>query len=154
MSKILYITKKYEKEVQESIDIKGLDIQYKKLEIDLDCYKHPKEHPNDSINDEVSFYDIIGDSYSLIANEYYLAENDTRNFIKNIYLFLLAKSKSYKHENNGIEIMRKNIKKKHENKTEHEKIMFCAASIGKLVLFEPYGNNLGCEIIKAMYHED
>lgn len=155
-TKIIYKTKKWDRESQESRKNKGLEGQYKNLEQIVETYTNPNQlsDPNDAIKEAVSFYDLLGGIYFLIASDYYLLDNNIFDFLKNIYLCILAKSLSYKHENNGIEITRKTIKKKHENKTEFDKIMFCAASIGKPELFEQYGNNLGCEIIKAMYYED
>ena len=75
-------------------------------------------------------------------------------FLKYIYLSVKSYAMSYENEKAGVQITNSAIERAHKTERNLEEAMFCAASIGKLELFEQYGNNLGCEIIKAMYHED
>ena len=154
--KILFKTKKWDKEFMELKDTGALEAPKNNIDQYIKTFTDPKSdpNPNRTIDDAASFYDLISRHYSIAANNYYLLKNDIINFLKYMYLFVLSATESYKLEKNGVEITRSNLKKEHDTKQQHDEIMMCAAAIDKLELFEEYGTNLGCEIIKAMYHED
>ena len=153
-TKILYKTKKWDKDVQERIKMKSSELRFKNIEYDIMHYKEPESSPYLSIKDEATFYHLLGNNYFLIADGFYIDDNDITNFIKHIYIFILAVLRSYELEESGVEITNSAIKRAHEQQRDIEKIIFSATAIGKIELFEKYGTNTGCEIIKAMYHED
>ena len=156
-TKILYKTKKWDKEVQNSIKMKSIELYNQNVTIDIDCYKYPEKHssfPDTSIRDAVSFYDLLGGEYDILADMYYLTNNSLNDVIKHLFLYILAEAESYRLAEEGVEITNPSIVYNRGLQRDIEKIMFSAAAIGKIELFEQYGNNLGCEIIKAMYHED
>ena len=156
-TKILYKTKKWDKEVQHCIKMKSIELYKQNVATDIDCYTHPENHtsfPDTTIDDAASFYSQLGGDYSILSWKYYLIENDIVNYIKYLYLYIIAEAKSYKLAEDGIEITNPSIVHDRELQRDLEETMFCATSIDKPELFEPYGNNLGCEIIKAMYHEN
>ncbi len=156
ITKILYKRKNWDKEVIERKKIEALERNKENIERCIETYINPKLAPNPkaTIDDAVSFYDLLGGKYHIAANDYYLLENDIINYLKYMYLFVLSATESYKLEKNGVEITRSNLKKEHDTKQQHDEIMMCAAAIDKSELFKEYGTNIGCEIIKAMFHED
>ena len=155
--KILYKTKKWDKELQNNKKMNSIEMYRRNVATCIDCYTHPENHssfPKTSIDDPVSFYYQLGSKYIILSGEYYLLEENADNLISHLYLYVLALSKAYELAKSGVEITNPAIEKAYEEDRDLEKVMFCATAIVNIELFEEYGTNLGCEIIKAMYHED
>ena len=155
-TKILYKTKKWDKEVNEMKKVKAIDLNLQNIDLCIRQYTNPDSLYGSQkvIRDVVSFYHLLGGKYSLFADKLYLLNADMNGFLKYIYLSVKSYAMSYENEKAGVQITNSAIERAHKTERNLEEAMFCAASIGKLELFEQYGNNLGCEIIKAMYHED
>lgn len=158
MAKIQYKFRKWDKEVKESTAIKAIELQYRNLQKTIDLYLNPDKFEEEVIRDiricdSSSFYSLLGGKYFLLADDIYLLENDTDKSIGFLYMFVKAKARSYELELSGVTITNPAIANKHSQKSELEQISFAAAAIGKLELFEKYGDGIGCELIKAMYHK-
>ena len=152
-TKILYCTKKYEKEALENVKMGGPDLYLKNLETEIDEYLHPEKHCRGGIDDAVSFYHMIGGTYAILSRDHYFAK-DLSGAVKYLYLFVLAMAKSFEYKRAGVEITNIAIQNAFNRERNIEKAMFSAYLLDKPELFEQYGDNLGCEITKAMYRED
>ncbi len=150
---ILYCTKKYEKEVLHNQKMGGPDLYLKNLETEIDEYLYPEKQRWGGIDDAVSFYHMIGGTYALLSRDHYLAK-DILGTVKYLYLFVLAMAKSFDHKRAGVKITNISIQNGFDRERNIEKAMFSAYLLGDPKLFEQYGDNLGCEIIKVMYNED
>ncbi len=159
MKKIQYKCRKWDKEVKNVIAFKSFGGSCKNIQLITDLYFTPekfKDTPiyNQRIKDPVSFYEQLGGQYELLSYEIYLTEGDTESSIGYLYLYVKALARSYELELSGVVITNPAIESRHSQKRDLEQISFAAAAIGKLELFEKYGDGIGCELIKAMYHKD
>lgn len=159
MKKIPYKCRKWDKEVKNVIAFKSFGGSYKNIQLITDLYLNPEIFRGTTIYDQrikdpVSFYEQLGGQYELLSYEIYLAEGDIESSIGYLYLYIKAMAKSYELEASGVAITNPAIRNTRSQKRELEQISFAAAAIGKLELFEKYGDGIGCELIKAMYHND
>lgn len=159
MLKFQYKCRKWDKEVKDTIAFNSIGGSSKNIQSILDHYMNPeifKGTPSfdERIEDSVSFYDLLGGQYRLLANDIYLLKGDIYESIGYLYLYVKLKAKSYELELSGVTITNCAIEGNHSQKRELEQISFAAAAIGRLELFEKYGDGIGCELIKAMYHKD
>ncbi len=159
MVKIQYKYRKWDKEVKESTAVKAIELQYKNIQTTIDLYLNPEKFKEEVIRnlricDPASFYDLLGGTYFLLANDMYLLESDTDASIGYLYLYVKSLARSYELELSGVTITNPAIEGIHSQKRELEQISFAAAAIGRLELFEKYGDGIGFELIKAMYHKD
>lgn len=159
MVKIQYKYRKWDKEVKESTAVKAIELQYKNIQTTIDLYLNPEKFKEEVIRnlricDPASFYDLLGGTYFLLANDMYLLESDTDASIGYLYLYVKALARSYELELSGVTITRSAIERNHSQKRDLEQISFAAAAIGRFELFEKYGDGIGCELIKAMYYRD
>lgn len=159
MKKIPYKCRKWDKEVKSVIDFKSFGGSCKNIQLITNLYLTPEIFSGTSIYDQrikdpVSFYEQLGGQYELLSYEIYLPEGDTDASIGYLYLYVKALAKSYELELSGVTITNCAIEAIHTQKRELEQISFAAAAIGRFELFEKYGDGIGCELIKAMYHKD
>lgn len=159
MAKIQYKYRKWDKEIKELIAINSIDSRYKNIKLFTDLYLTPEKFKDtpiyeQRIEDPVSFYEQLGGEYELLASKIYLIKGDTESSIGYLYLYVKALARSYELELSGVTITNPAIANEHSQKNELEQISFAATAIGKLELFEKYGDGIGCELIKAMYHKD
>lgn len=159
MLKIQYKCRKWDKEVKESTKNKGIDLQHKNIQTKIDLYLNPEQFKNEFIYnfrilDSASFYAQLSLSYFILSGNEYMLENDIDASIGYLYLYVKALAKSYELEASGIKIQNPAIEGRHSQKKDLEWISFAAAAIGRFELFEKYGDGIGCELIKAMYHKD
>ena len=159
MKKISYKCRKWDKEVKNVIDFKSFGGSRKNIQLISDLYLNPEIYRgtpiyNQRIKDPVSFYEQLGGQYELLSYEIYLIEGDIESSIGYLYMYVKSLAKSYELELSGVTITNCAIEGKHSQKRELEQISFAAASIGRFELFEKYGDGIGCELIKAMYHKD
>lgn len=159
MFKIQYKYRKWDKEVKELSAINSIDSRYKNVKLCTDLYLTPekfKDTPiyDQRIEDPVSFYEQLGGEYELLASKIYLIKGDTESSIGYLYLYVKALAKSYELELSGITITNCAIEAIHAQKRELEQISFAAVAIGRFEFFEKYGDGIGCELIKVMYHKD
>lgn len=159
MLKIQYKYKKWDKDVKESTAINAIELQHKNLKTKIDLYLNPEMFKNEfiynyRIHDLASFFDLLGGTYFLLANDMYLLESDTDASVGYLYLYVKALARSYELELSGVVITNPAIESIHSQKRDLEQISFAAAAIGRFELFEKYGDGIGCELIKAMYHKD
>lgn len=159
MKKIPYKCRKWDKEVKNVIAFKSFGGSYKNIQLITDLYLNPEIFRGTTIYDQrikdpVSFYEQLGGQYELLSYEIYLAEGDIESSIGYLYLYIKAMTKSYELEASGVAITNPAIRNTRSQKRELEQISFAAATIGRLELFEKYGDGIGCELIKAMYHND
>ena len=161
--KIVYKPIKWEKEilrikkVNRELDPSDIHaINHHNLKMTIKMYVNADTIPEDHypIKDAVSFYDMLGSRYNLLADEIYLLENDVDSFAGNLYLYILAKSKAYEFKASGTKITNQSIEYNHSKKRGLEQISFSAVTINKFELFEKFADGTGCELIKAMYHKD
>ena len=159
MKKIQYKCRKWDKEVKNAIAVKSIEGRYANIQSIIDHYLNPEIFIgttlyNERIRDPVSFYHLLGGEYQLLADIMHMLNNDTDASIGYLYLYVKAMARSYELEQSGVKITRCVIEKKHSQKRDLEQISFAASSIGRFELFEKYGDGIGCELIKAMYHND
>ncbi len=159
MVKIQYKYRKWDKEVKESTAVKAIELQYKNIQTTIDLYLNPKKFEEDVIRDiricdPASFYELLGGTYFLLANDIYLLESDTDASKGYLYLYVKALARSYELELSGITITNPAIEGVHSQKRDLEQISFAATAIGKFELFEKYGDGIGCKLIKAMHYKD
>lgn len=159
MKKISYKCRKWDKEVKNVIDFKSFGGSRKNIQLITDLYLNPEIYRgtpiyNQRIKDPVSFYEQLGGQYELLSYEIYLIEGDIESSIGYLYMYVKSLARSYELELSGITITNCAIEAIHAQKRELEQISFAAAAIGRFELFEKYGDGIGCELIKAMYHKD
>ena len=161
--KIKYTTFKRENEIlrirKENFKLDPQDIYaivHHNLKMTIKRYVNADTIPEKyyPIKDAVSFYDMLGHTYCTLADEMYLLENDVDSFAGILYLYILAKSKSYEYEASGTKITNNSIEYNRSKKRGLEQISFSAVTIDKFELFEKFADGIGCELIKAMYHKD
>lgn len=159
MLKIQYKYRKWDKEVKESTKNKGIDLQHKNIQTKIDLYLNPEQFKNEfiynfRIHDSASFYAQLSLSYFILSGNKYMLENDACASIGYLYLYIKAMAKSYELEASGVVITNPAIRNTRSQKRELEQISFAAAAIGRFEIFEKYADGIGCELIKAMYHND
>lgn len=159
MLKIQYKYRKWDKEVKERKSVNALENDCKNIKTKIDLYLYPEMFKNEfiynyRIHDSTSFFDQLGLSYFILACDKYILENDAEASIGYLYLYVKALARSYELELSGVVITNPAIESIHSQKRDLEQISFAAAAIGKFELFEKYGDGIGCELIKAMYHKD
>lgn len=159
MLKIQYKYRKWDKELKEFTDIKAIELRRKNIKTTIDLYLNPEKYKEEFIYtyricDPVSFFDLLGLDYYILSGDKYMLENDAVAGIGYLYLYVKALARSYELELSGVVITNPTIESRHSRKKDLEQISFAAAAIGKLELFEKYGDGIGCELIKAMYHND
>lgn len=159
MYKIQYKYRKWDKEIKESTAIKAIDLQHKNIQTTIDLYLNPEKFDEEiirdiRIHDPASFFNQLGLSYFILSGDKYMLENDAVAGIGYLYLYVKALARSYELELSGVVITNPAIESRHSQKKDLEWISFAAAAIGRLELFEKYGDGIGCELIKAMYHKD
>lgn len=159
MYKIQYKYRKWDKEIKKSTAIKAIDLQHKNIQTTIDLYLNPEKFDEEiirdiRINDSASFFNQLGLSYFILSGDKYMLENDAVAGIGYLYLYVKALARSYELELSGVVITNPAIESRHSQKKDLEWISFAAAAIGRLELFEKYGDGIGCELIKAMYHKD
>ncbi len=153
MVKIQYKYRKWDKEVKESTAVKAIELQYKNIQTTIDLYLNPEKFKEEVIRnlricDPASFYDLLGGTYFLLANDMYLLESDTEASISYLYLYVKSLARSYELKLSGVTITRSAIERNHSQKRDLEQISF-AAAIGRFELFEKYGDGIGCELISG-----
>lgn len=159
MLKIQYKCRKWDKEVKESAKNKGIDLQHKNIQTKINLYLNPERFKNEfiynyRIHDAASFFGQLSLSYFILSGNEYMLENDTCASVGYLYLYVKAEARSYELELSGVKITNPAIEGIHSQKRDLEQISFAAAAIGRLELFEKYGDGIGCKLIKAMYHKD
>lgn len=159
MLKIQYKYRRWDKEVKESTAINAIESQHKNIKTKIDLYLNPEKFDKAIfqdiyIRDLASFFGQISLSYFILSGNKYMLENDACASIGYLYLYVKAEARSYELEASGVEIQNPAIKGVHAQKRDLEQISFAAASIGRFELFEKYADGIGCELIKAMYHND
>lgn len=133
--------------------------RYNNIRTTIDLYLRPETlreevTRNVHIDDPASFYHLLGFDYFLLANNIYLMNKDAEAAIGYLYLYVKGMARSYELAASGVKITNCAIETAYSQKRDLENISFAAAAIGRLELFEKYGDCLGCELIKAMYHGD
>lgn len=159
MITIQYRYRKWDKEVKERKTVNALENDCKNIQTEIDLYLNPEMFKNEfiynyRIHDPASFFNQLGLSYFILSGDKYMLENDAVAGIGYLYLYVKALARSYELEASGIKIQNPAIECIHSQKRDLEQISFAAAAIGRLELFEKYGDGTGCELIKAMYHND
>ena len=159
MHKIQYKYRRWDKEVKELSDIKAIELEHQDIQTTIDLYLNPEKFSEEvirdiRIRDSASFFNQLGLSYFILSGNKYMLKDDTDASIGYLYLYVKALAKSYELEASGIKIQNPAIEGRHSQKKDLEWISFAAAAIGRFELFEKYGDGIGCELIKAMYHKD
>ena len=159
MITIQYRYRKWDKEVKERKSVNALENDCKNIQTEIDMYLSPERFKNEFIynyrtHDLVSFFNQIGLSYFILSGDKYMLESDTEASKGYLYLYVKALARSYELELSGVVITNPAIESRHSQKKDLEWISFAAAAIGRFELFEKYAKGIGCELIKAMYHND
>ncbi len=137
MLKIQYKYKRWDKEVKECAEIKGIDLQHQNIQTEIELYLNPEMFKNEfiyeyRIHDAASFFGQLSLSYFILSGDVYMLENDTCASVGYLYLYVKAEAKSYELEASGVKITNCAIEHAHSDKRDLEQISFAAASIGRL----------------------
>lgn len=159
--KLQYKTKKWDKDIAQTKkvmkDAKSIDkpFEQRNIETAFQKYKDPSLYPHiPSIDDEGSFWALVGRAYHLWSWYDYQFETGTKQCIGHIYLSTAAYARSYSLWKSGVELTNPSIAYNRKCGRDIENICFNALAINEFPLFEPYAEGTGAEIIKAMYHEN
>lgn len=121
----------------------GISVSLNNLDFHLNAFNDPIETKSKyktcpSINDKVSLYYLLGNDYRSIAEDEWIIHNDHKKCAANLYLYLLARIRSYELKNEGICITNLSVKKAIEQKEWIEHFLYTAILLNETEMIKAH----------------